>query len=81
MDDKTKTETLSYSTQIKSLFAILDCCNLANSDNKQGWQKPGDAYDGGAFGKVRDALIELAGVSIYEHWLDTGEIDMQLANR
>ena len=72
-----------YEATLTTLFALLSQANSADSDfYKQGWQKPNDASQtSGYFGSVANAITDIAGEHILDHWCRTNEICMKLADR
>ena len=75
---------MTYHQMIKQFLAMLTLLNTADSDDNKGadWLEPVDASQRlGAFGDLAAALVQLAGDEIYEHWCETNEVDLTLANR
>jgi hypothetical protein len=72
---------MDYETTVRTLFAMLTQANAADTAERKGWQVAPDASSFGYFGHLRDALKEIAGEAIFDHWCDTNEIDMALASR
>ena len=72
---------MTYQETIEMLFDLLFQANLACSDQAQEWQWPGDAAINGAYGSIRQAIIDIAGEKIVDRWAETGEIDLYLADR
>jgi hypothetical protein len=70
-----------YKRTIQNLFDILLQCNAGYKEDALEWQIPLDASTDGAYGHLRQAIISLAGESLYGHWLSTSEIDWRLSNR
>lgn len=71
----------SYDETITTLFEILAQANAADSDQKEDWQEPCDANQGGFFGNVMDAIRRIAGDKIVDHWTETSEIELLYAKR
>lgn len=73
---------MNYVNTLSCLFAILQDCNASDTDERQPWQDAKDCRQrGGAYGHVREAIVALAGETIVEHWAETGDFDLTLADR
>jgi len=73
---------MSYLETVTALFSLLETANLADSDKSADWQESNDACGGSLYyGTLRDAIINIAGMAIVNHWAETNEIDLSLANR
>lgn len=72
---------MEYSETIEQLFNLLEQANMADSDQAQAWQLATDAGMAGAYGYIRQAIVEIAGYEIVNHWAATGERDYSLATR
>lgn len=76
--------TDTYTETIQTLFALLRQANLADIRlQAEKWQKPNDAslHVGCYYRGIRNALIAIAGYDIVANEIETGEIDMSLADR
>lgn len=72
----------SYNSTIQDLFTMLDRANIADTEDKQAWQRSIDATQArGYFGHLAKAVIAIAGQPIFDHWCETNEIDFALADR
>jgi hypothetical protein len=75
-------KAVDYETAIRSLFDLLATANFADSDEKQPWQTGRDAMQqGGFYGHIRAAIIEVAGLEIVRNWEQFNELELSLANR
>lgn len=73
---------MTYEETIKTLFGLLALANSADSDSRQPWQQSIDANQrAGFFGKIYDSIQIIAGTEIIGHWVETGEVDCNLAKR
>lgn len=71
-----------YHRTICSLFETLEALNTADSSAPVSWTRKQDSCQAtGAYGHISDAIISLAGIKIVEHWVETGEVDLTLADR
>jgi hypothetical protein len=72
-----------YHQMINQLFALLALLNTSDSDDKGAdWLRVEDSSQRvGAYGDVNNALVKLAGQAIVDHWAETNEVDLTLANR
>lgn len=72
----------SYHARIESLFALLVEANTADCvEAREGWQRHQDAEQRNYFGHIANAIKAIAGDSIYDHWVESSEVNLQLANR
>lgn len=73
--------TRTYNETLETLFSLMTEANAADSDQKAPWQDPYDADQRGYFGELADAVRRLGGDEIYDHWVETSEIDLIRATR
>ena len=85
---ETQETTVNYHETLKVLFGLLRQANMADSDDpeRQPWQIWQDATQNtqwglGYYGSIRNAIVQIAGEAITEHWAETNEIDFSLATR
>ena len=74
---------MSYYEMITQLFTLLALLNTSDSDDKGAtWLRVEDSSQVlGAYGDVNKAIVKLAGQAIVDHWCNTNEVDLTLANR
>ena len=77
----------SYHATITTLFDLLELANRADTDNAEAWQVGDDARQTlhpayqGLFGRIYDSIGDIAGYEILDHWIDSAEVELSLANR
>lgn len=78
----------SYITTILDLFRLLTLANESDQITKKEWQLPWDANERPNalgtlrfFGSIKSAIVAIAGEKIVDHWAETNEVDINLANR
>ena len=71
----------SYEAVVRNLFDLLDLANRADHEDAQPWQEPSDAAQCHFYGRIGDAIAQIAGREMVDHWSKTHEVDMRLANR
>ncbi len=75
-------DPISYEQAVDFLVAVIATSNYQDSSVEVDWLRKGDADDPyGLFGKAADALEHIVGEEFMEHLWETGEVDMNLANR
>ena len=72
---------MDYETTIRNLFALLSLANRADHESKESWQLADDCKTSGFYGKIREAIVEIAGSKIVNYWEGSGEIEMKHADR
>lgn len=87
MSEQQLTTNRSYHATITTLFDLLELANRADSDSAESWQVADDARQTlhpayqGLFGRIYDSIGDIAGYEILDHWIDSAEVELSLANR
>ena len=68
-----------YQTHILNLFDIAVDCNAADSNQPADWTVTNDAFSTSTFGAIKTAIVQLAGEAIFNHWIETNNVDLDLA--
>lgn len=73
---------MTYEEVVTQLFNLLRLANDADHDDMAlDWQKSYDAGQGNFYGSINKAIQQIAGNKIVDHWCETNEINMSLADR
>ena len=77
---------MNYHETLTVLFGLLRQASLSDSREKRDWQLWEDGIQNtqwglGYYGSIRNAIVQIAGEAIVEHWAETNEIDLSLATR
>ena len=72
---------MDYEQTVKALFDLLSLANRADHETKEPWQLADDCKTAGFYGKIRAAIVEIAGDKIVNYWEGSGEIQMKYASR